>query len=280
MALFGLLVYISRNLDNVLIGKIWGAEDLGYYGRAYFLMLLPSMLGMAVVGNVIVPALSRLQAERERLGAAYRKAVQGVALFAVPAAVGVGICAPGLIRLVYGPNWLSAAPILTWLAVAGVAQPVHNSYGWLYSAVGDGKGAIRWGFVSTAALVIAFSVGVRWGAVGVAVAYAISMGIILTIPALYFAHRSARISFRATMAALFPVGGAAITMAMALLVAGRLLDKTHTAIAWQACLAIQLAVGIATYIATILIISGLEFVTVARSLFFNASSTSASIHDV
>jgi hypothetical protein len=53
---YGMLIYISRNLDNVLIGKMCGAVALGYYSRAYFLMTLP---GMLVIGGFSVTQGSR-----------------------------------------------------------------------------------------------------------------------------------------------------------------------------------------------------------------------------
>lgn len=36
-----LLGYVSRNVDNVIIGQRFGAGPLGVYSRAYQLLLLP-----------------------------------------------------------------------------------------------------------------------------------------------------------------------------------------------------------------------------------------------
>jgi PST family polysaccharide transporter len=227
LAAYGILVYFSRNVDKILIGKIWGAEELGYYGRAYFLMLLPS------------------QGDREKLGEAYRKAVQAVALIAVPAAVGIGFCSFGLVRLVYGPQWLPVGPILAWLAVAGATQPIYNSYGWLFTAVGDGKGALLWGSFSTLVLASAFGVGVRWGATGVAVAYAMAMGLALTVPGLFAAHRSARISFKATLGTLVPVAGATTLMTAVLVALGRI--STFHGWPWHVNLIAKIVVGVFAY---------------------------------
>src|SRR2546430_6885107 len=33
--------YFARNLDNVLLGRYWGASQLGLYSRGYQLMTLP-----------------------------------------------------------------------------------------------------------------------------------------------------------------------------------------------------------------------------------------------
>ena len=38
---FNLVNYFSRNLDNILIGRYWGSQELGLYAKAYQLLLLP-----------------------------------------------------------------------------------------------------------------------------------------------------------------------------------------------------------------------------------------------
>src|SRR5258705_7422603 len=37
---FSTINFFSRNLDNLLIGRVWGAQQLGLYSRAYQLMML------------------------------------------------------------------------------------------------------------------------------------------------------------------------------------------------------------------------------------------------
>ncbi len=62
-AAYGIINYFARNLDNVLIGKFWGAVALGYYSRAYFLMTLPGMLVIGMFSGVLIPALASLRKE-------------------------------------------------------------------------------------------------------------------------------------------------------------------------------------------------------------------------
>ncbi len=50
---FSLVNYAGRNSDNLLIGRFLGAAPLGYYNRAYNLMLLPLQQISQVVGRVM-----------------------------------------------------------------------------------------------------------------------------------------------------------------------------------------------------------------------------------
>jgi hypothetical protein len=56
-----LVVFLAWNSDNILLGRFWGADALGLYGRTYQLATLPvHQLNEAITG-VAFPALSRIQ---------------------------------------------------------------------------------------------------------------------------------------------------------------------------------------------------------------------------
>ena len=42
VTLNGLVVYIAYNFDKFLLGRFWGADALGLYGRAYQLINIPN----------------------------------------------------------------------------------------------------------------------------------------------------------------------------------------------------------------------------------------------
>ena len=61
VTLNSLVVYIAYNLDKVLLGRFWGTEALGLYGRASQLISFPTGNLNEAVGGVIFSALSRVQ---------------------------------------------------------------------------------------------------------------------------------------------------------------------------------------------------------------------------
>src|SRR2546430_12598779 len=62
-----LLNYLWRNADNVLIGWHWGAGPLGFYQKAYGLLLLPINQVNSPISGVAVSSLCRVQGDPERL---------------------------------------------------------------------------------------------------------------------------------------------------------------------------------------------------------------------
>ncbi len=171
---FNLFNFFSRNADNILIGRVWGATQLGLYDRSYRLMTFPLQNINAPVSRVMLPILSRLHDQPDRYRRAFLSAFQAVILATVP---GIAIaCATSdrLVEFLLGERWAVAAPIFFWLSIAGFLQPIGNALGLLFMSSGRSRAMFHWGIVSAIVLVAAFCIGVSGGAVGVAKAYAIS----------------------------------------------------------------------------------------------------------
>ena len=68
---FNLANFFARNLDNILIGKYSGAIELGYYDRAYKLLLFPIQNIITPLSRVMIPLLSRVQDDKPRFRELY-----------------------------------------------------------------------------------------------------------------------------------------------------------------------------------------------------------------
>src|SRR5207244_4733449 len=121
ITLVGLLVYIAYNADKVLLGRFWGAEVLGIYGRAYQFINIPTSNLNTAIGQVAFPALSRLQNEPERLRSYFLKGYGLYLSLVMPITLACALFAEDIIRVFFGPNWSSAAPVFLLLAPTIVA---------------------------------------------------------------------------------------------------------------------------------------------------------------
>ena len=199
-----LLNFLSRNLDNILIGKVYGTEILGLYDRAYKLMMLPIAQLNIPVSRIAIPLLSRLQDDPQRYRRAYLQLLQAIHLVALPGML-CAIALPGqLVLVLFGAKWAGVAPILFWLAIAGLTSFVGNSMGWLFVSQNKVRTQFRWSCVSAVLFVSSFLVGLPYGAVGVARVYAI-VGVGIQGPiGWYVGTRTGPVSLRDLLATLLP----------------------------------------------------------------------------
>ncbi|RMF24136.1 MAG: lipopolysaccharide biosynthesis protein [Cyanobacteria bacterium J083] len=171
---FNLTNYFSRNLDNILIGRYWGAEELGFYGKAYQLLLLPVRQISFPLARVALPTLSRLQTEPEKHSRYYYKANLLMTIFGFPLVAFAFTCADKIILLVLGQKWLEVVPIYRLLAPAAFMSLLDVPLKWAYTSLNRTDRLLRWGIISSVINIVIFLSGLRWGAIGIAATYGLS----------------------------------------------------------------------------------------------------------
>jgi PST family polysaccharide transporter len=162
--------YWGKNADNLLIGRFLGAAQLGFYNRAYNLVLLPLNQVLLAAGGAVSPALARMREEPARLVAAYRRSFRGVAVISVPVMAGLAVVAPGAVPLLWGPQWVASVPLLQLLSIAGIPQVLTLTTSWLYQARDRTGTMFRVALLWNGLGIVGMVVGLQWGAAGVAAA--------------------------------------------------------------------------------------------------------------
>ena len=187
------LNYITRNSDNLLIGRFWGASELGIYSRAYALLLLPVQQINGPIAGVAIPALSRLQSKPDEYRRYYLKVVQSLAYMSMPVVVMLAVLAEEVVLLVLGSQWLDAAIIFQIFAAFVIVQNVVVTTGWVLQSLGRGSRMLKWSAVQAPVFVIACLIGLPWGGIGVAIAATIQ-ALLITVPCMLFAYRDSPVS--------------------------------------------------------------------------------------
>lgn len=165
--------FFSRNLDNVLIGRYRGNEELGLYDRAYRLLLFPLQQVAYPLSRVMVPALSRMTDEPHRYRHAFLRVVPILLLVTLPGVAFAIAMAEILVPFALGQQWVGSAVIFKALGFAGLAQSLNSPSGWLFISQGRSSEFMRWGIFTAFTSIVAFVIGLPYGAFGVALAYAI-----------------------------------------------------------------------------------------------------------
>ena len=229
---FILVNYFGRNADNIIIGRVRGQAELGSYQMAYNLMLTPLSNISSVIAQITFPAFSRIQADNQRFRSAYVRQSMMVALLTFPLMAGMGILAEPLIRAVLGAKWVGAIPIFQILAPVGLVQSVVTLVGQIYTAKARTDLMFRWGVASSVVLVLAFVGGVRYGAVGVAFAYALVYLLIVSYPTLRIPFRLIGLKVQDFVMALMPQSITTAAMTAACFVWLYLLKKLRISDPW------------------------------------------------
>jgi O-antigen/teichoic acid export membrane protein len=170
---YSIINYWARNLDNLLIGRVWGAAQLGLYSRAYQLLLLPVSQITAPITAVAVPALSRLVDSPERYRRAYVRILAKLAMVTMPLMAFMIVTSDWVVRLALGSQWMAVSPIFAWLGLAGLVQPLSYTAGWLLISQGRARDMFRWGAIGCTIIIASICAGLPWGALGVAMSYSI-----------------------------------------------------------------------------------------------------------
>ena len=190
---FQIVNYFARNTDKILLGRFHGPSVTGLYSRAYSLLMLPINQIRAPLAAVAVPALSHLQNEPIRYARYYYKLVSVLAFLTMPLAGFLFVCSENIIRLLLGEKWMDADPIFKILAAAGFIQAVETTWGLTMISLGMGRKYLTIGIFRSVIFVLAFAVGVPWGACGVALSYVISEYLVM-IPSLWYSFRDTPVS--------------------------------------------------------------------------------------
>lgn len=138
-----IVLFIAAELDVAVLGKIVGAEQLGYYVLAFTIANLVTTNISKVVSKVMLPAYSVLQSDMPALKRAYVRTLSLVLLLILPAAVGTVMIAQPLIRVVYGETWEQAIVPLQVLAIFGLVRALASFNGYLFEGIGKPDIAFR-----------------------------------------------------------------------------------------------------------------------------------------
>jgi PST family polysaccharide transporter len=208
-----LLNSLSRNVDNLLIGRVQGAQALAFYGLAYRLLLLPVQLALQTVATVLYPLFSRLADDLPALRDQLTRTTRLVAMGALPSMALVAAAAPQLVAIVFGPQWAPAVPIVQVLAVAGALQSIYQcSTSPLVLGTGHDKLNLRYAWLTTAVATLGIVAGLPFGPFGVALGYSVATALLMPVEWLIRRHL-VEVSLREQLSSLLPATHVAAWMA-------------------------------------------------------------------
>jgi O-antigen/teichoic acid export membrane protein len=188
---------------------------LGIYTRAYSLMLLPLRNITTIVTKVMFPAFSQKQDDLVSLKKYYLNIILYIALITFPLMIGLSLVSSAFVQLVFGRQWIAMIPVLSILSGLGAIQSIISLNGLIYNSLGKANVAFRVSIISNAVLIIAFTIGVNFGIIGISYSYLIA-SMLLFIPIYSTAIKQLNISLLEVFDVLKGVITATFVMAVVL----------------------------------------------------------------
>lgn len=215
LAGFNLINYVFRNLDNILIGRFWGAASLGVYSNAYSLLMLPITQINGPITTVALPALSRLSQEPEAYVSFYKRGLSSVVMLGMPVVVFLVVEADSIASIVFGGRWVGVSDVFQALGAAAFIGTFNVATGWVYVSTGAVKRQLIAGIANSLVSAAFIVGGLQYGIMGVA--YAISISMMLTrIPSLLYCFNGTPVTIVDFISAVWHSAVSSIVAGMAI----------------------------------------------------------------
>lgn len=187
------LAWVGEQADRLMIGIVGGAPVAGLYDASkrwgWFTFSEPYL----AVSDVAVASLSRARHDAARFQRYLRGAFLPILAFSLPAMAFIFGHARDVLGLFLGHQWAGAVGMLRAVCIAGTFASISRLAQWIYLATGRTDRQLRWTACATPVLLACAVAGTRWGAIGVATAFALANAA-LAVPSVFYAVRTTTLS--------------------------------------------------------------------------------------
>ncbi len=157
------LNYGARNLDNVLIGKYLNSVDLGYYSRAYGLMMIPLQNFVNIIRGLLFPAFSMIKEDLERVKRVFLQSTQTVSFLLLPFFLFGLNFTNEIVLIILGEIWLPIVPILRILLLLAIIQSHTTLISSIILSFGKSDLILKVSYISKPILFAAMFFSVKFG---------------------------------------------------------------------------------------------------------------------
>jgi PST family polysaccharide transporter len=172
--------YYCDSIDRLLVGKLFGSTQLGFYQQGFNFANLPILAVTDITHKVLLPAYSQISDDKQRLARAFLSSFQMVSVLTIPMAVGILVLAPEAIVVLLGDKWRETAAVIQVLALISLVRPLSRTTSALFLSLGFPQYNLLTALTQAVCMTLFILPALRWGIVGVAsaVAFAVVVGLV------------------------------------------------------------------------------------------------------
>ncbi len=157
---FNFINYFSRNLDNILVGKLLGASELGLYDKAYQLMRYPLQLITFAITPAIQPFLKENSKDPHLAKGIFQDLSTKLLILGCAAGFFILTFSNQIVYILLGDQWSGASSLIRILALSIPAQMVTAASGSFFQALSKPDHLFLSGSLSALITVSAIAVGI------------------------------------------------------------------------------------------------------------------------
>jgi len=169
-----LLNRIVNDLSTLFIGKYLSAAALGNYSRGVQFVDFMSSTVNNLINRVLLPGLTAVQDQIDRLIAYIRKIIKITALVMVPLFLGLLVLADPLVHVLLTDKWAAAIPIMQIFCVARLITIISGVNINLLYIIGRTDLVLRQQIVKLVVRIIFVLIALKYGIIYIALAELIS----------------------------------------------------------------------------------------------------------
>jgi O-antigen/teichoic acid export membrane protein len=128
--------YLQTQVDNIAIGGIAGSAMMGRYTVAKDVAASPTQEIINPMVAALFPVMSKCRKDPAELRALYLRMLGWSAIICASTGVGVTMVADDLVRVLLGPKWIDATPLIGWLALNAGMGALLSGTGTLLDVLG------------------------------------------------------------------------------------------------------------------------------------------------
>lgn len=132
----GLLIALYTEARSFIIGKVYTPADLAFYDRArQFPALFMNSL-VATINAVLLPKMASEQDDISQLKATTKQAIRFTSFLIFPLMFGLAAVSEPLVRMLLTEKWIACVPLIQFLCISYLWQPIHAANLQAIKAVG------------------------------------------------------------------------------------------------------------------------------------------------
>ena len=127
LLLSALLDTLYNEARSLIIGRKYTSEDLAFYNRGE---LFPQVIAANVntsIDSVLLPTMSRVQDERDKVRAMTRRAIMTSTYIMAPLMIGIACVGTPMVRLILTEKWMPCVPYLQIFCASMLFFPIHTA---------------------------------------------------------------------------------------------------------------------------------------------------------